>query len=205
MWLQNKTIIGITGSIASGKTTAANFFHKRGILIIDTDKIGHQILEYPDIKKTIFHKFEKTIFSKNRINRQLLGKIVFENPKKLETLNKIIHPILVKEIKQKIELSSENTIVIDAALLLDWNLDKICDYVVLITAKKETQISRLMTYQKLTKKDAISRINSQKKPIKKTDFIVIENDSTLLSFQEKLQKVWDLIKIETGNWKLDTG
>lgn len=198
MNLKDKIVIGITGGISSGKTTAANFFHKRGIPIIDADKIGHQILEYPDIKKITFHKFGKTIFSGNRINRQLLGKIVFENPEKLETLNKIIHPILVEEIKQKIELSSENTIVIDAALLLDWNLDKICDYVILITAKKETQIRRLMIHQKLSREDALSRINSQKKPIKKRGLIVIENDSTLLSFQEKLQKVWDLIKIKTS-------
>ena len=197
MNLKNKIVIGITGGITSGKTTAANCFHKRGIPIIDADKIGHQILEKEDIKEIITSTFGKDIVSNNQINRHKLGKVVFQNTEKLKILNKIIHPILVKEIKQKIELSSENTIVIDAALLLDWDLDKICNYVILITAKKETQIKRLMTYQKLTKKDAILRINSQKKPIIKTDFIVIENNSTLLSFQEKLQKVWDLIKIET--------
>ena len=197
MNLKDKIIIGIIGGIASGKTTAANYFYKRGILVINADKIGHQILEKEDIKELITSTFGKDIVSNNQINRHKLGKVVFQNTEKLKILNKIIHPTLVKEIKQKIELSSENTIIIDAALLLDWDLDKICNYVILITTKKEIQIRRLMTYQKQTKKDAISRINLQKKPIKKRDFIVIDNNSTLLSFQEKLQKVWDLIKIET--------
>ena len=204
MNLKNKIVIGITGGIASGKTTAASYFHKKGIQIIDADKIGHTILEKEDIKETITATFGKDIVSNNRINRKKLGILVFQNPEKLKILNKIIHPILVKEIKQKLELSSENIIVIDAALLLVWDLDIICNYVILITTKKEAQIYRLMTNQKLTKKDVISRINSQKKPTIKKDFIIIENNSTLLSFQEKIQKVYNLIIIENRNWKFDT-
>jgi dephospho-CoA kinase len=203
LWLKNKVIIGITGGIASGKTTAANFFHQKGIPIIDADKIGHQILERKEIKEKIISTFGKEIILENKIDRGKLGKIVFQNPKKLRTLNNIIHPILINEILQKIKLSRERTIIIDAALLLDWKLDKLCNYVILITAKKSIQIKRLTTYKNLSNKDAISRISSQKKPIKKRDFIIIENNSTLSEFQDRLENAWNLIKIEIGNLILD--
>ena len=199
LWLKNKVIIGITGGIASGKTTAAKFFYKKGIPVIDADRIGHQILQQEEVKEKILSAFGKDVISENQINRQELGKIVFRNQDKLKKLNNIVHPILIKKILQSIKSLNENIIIIDAALLLDWNLDEICTYVILITTKKSIQIKRLMTYKNLSNKDAISRISSQKKPTQKRDFIIIENNSTLSEFEEKLQKVWDEMKLETRN------
>ena len=89
-------------------------------------------------------------------------------------------------------MSREKVILIDAALLLDWNLDKICDYVILITSDTENRIQRLIKNHKLSKKEAISRISSQQKPPEKIDSI-IENNSTLIEFKQKLQKVWESI------------
>ncbi len=193
MCLKNKVIIGITGGIGTGKTTAAKFFHKNGIPVIDADRIGHQILQQEEVKEKILSAFGKDIISENQINRQGLGKIVFQNQDKLKKLNDIVHPILIKTILHSIESLNETIIIIDAALLLDWNLDEICTYVILITTKKSIQIKRLMTYKKLSNKDAISRISSQKKLSGKIDFI-IENNSTLSEFQERLENTWDLIQ-----------
>jgi len=193
LWLKSKVIIGITGGIASGKTTAAKFLHKKGIPVINADRIGHQILQQEEVKEKILSTFGKDMILENQIDRQELGKIVFQNQDELKKLNNIVHPILIKKILHSIESLNETIIIIDAALLLDWNLDEICTYVILITTKKSTQIKRLMTYKNLSNKDAISRISSQKKLLRKIDFI-IENNSTLSEFQEKLQKVWGLIK-----------
>ncbi len=193
LWLKSKVIIGITGGIGTGKTTAAKFFYKKGISVIDADRIGHQILQQEEVKEKILSTFGKNVISENQINRQELGKIVFQNQDELKKLNNIVHPILIKKILHSIESLNETIIIIDAALLLDWNLDEICTYVILITTKKSIQIKRLMTYKKLSNKDAISRISSQKKPSRKIDFI-IENNSTLSEFQEKLQKVWNLLQ-----------
>ncbi|MBC8525772.1 MAG: dephospho-CoA kinase [Candidatus Cloacimonetes bacterium] len=195
LWLKNKTVIGITGGISAGKTTAAIFFHRKGISVINADKIGHQILLQEKIKEKITKTFGKNVISKTQIDRGKLGEIVFQNQKKLNALNKIIHPILINEIFQKIEKTSCKTILIDAALLLDWKLDKFCKYVILITSKKKNRIKRLISEQKLSRKEATERISSQKEPCGKIDFI-IENDSTLSVFETKLQKVWNEMKLE---------
>ncbi|MBC8312818.1 MAG: dephospho-CoA kinase [Candidatus Cloacimonetes bacterium] len=192
---KNKVIIGITGGIATGKTTATNFFQKKGFYKIDADKIGHQILLQKNVKEKILANFGNKVISENEIDRKKLGKIVFQNREKLDSLNKIIHPILINKIFDKIETTKCKKVIIDAALLLDWKLDKICKYVILITSQNENKIKRLILNQKLSKKEAIERISSQKKLSGEIDF-VIKNNSTLSEFEKKLKKIWNEMKLE---------
>lgn len=192
---KNKVIIGITGGIATGKTTATNFFQKKGFYKIDADKIGHQILLQKNVKEKILANFGNKVISENEIDRKKLGKIVFQNREKLDSLNKIIHPILINKIFDKIETTKCKKVIIDAALLLDWKLDKICKYVILITSQNENKIKRLILNQKLSKKEAIERISSQKKLSGEIDF-VIKNNSILSEFEKKLKKIWNEMKLE---------
>ena len=90
-------IIGITGSIACGKSTVSNYLKSKGYIVIDADKIGHEALEDDYVKEKLILAFGNKILEDNKINRQKLGELVFGNSSNLNVLNSIIHP----EIRKK--------------------------------------------------------------------------------------------------------
>ena len=96
-------IIGITGSIGSGKTTIAKLFGKHHYIRIDADELGHQIIKNPVIHKKIIKAFGDGVLDENwNIDRKRLGNIVFSDDKNLKNLNSIMHPVIIKNIKNEI-------------------------------------------------------------------------------------------------------
>lgn len=143
-------IIGITGSIGSGKTTAANLFKKYGFKVINADKIGHQVMKKGSIAhKKIISEFGSGILDKNKnINRKKLGEIVFSDYVKLKKLNLIMHPLILSEIKDSIEkigkqCKNKKNIVIDAPLLLETPAKKLVEKVIVVKANKKAIMKRL--------------------------------------------------------------
>jgi len=187
-----KIIIGITGGIASGKSTVANFFRQKNVPVIDADTIGHRILERSHIIQKLIQAFGDDILHDGVVVRKLLGKMVFEEKENLHTLNAIVHPELIAEILKKIEEMDTSYIVIDAALLFKWNMDEICDYVLLVDAQEEIRARRLQKYKGLSFQDAMERIYAQESFSKDADFI-IENNGTVEELMEKLTFIWEQI------------
>jgi dephospho-CoA kinase len=139
-------IIGITGGFGSGKTQAAKILSKKfHAKIIDVDKIGHQLLKNKSVIKKISNKFGITFLNhRGGINRKKLAEIIFENEKKLKQLNKIMHPLMVQEVKNNLErLKKQKLIVIDCALLFEMNLDKHVDCIWLIRSSVKKSFARL--------------------------------------------------------------
>ena len=98
-----KVIIGITGGLASGKTTLAKILAEKGAKVIDADLVSHQVLELEVIQKKVVEKLGKNILSDNKIDRKLLGKRVFSDKKSLKDLCSILHPEIIKKIKTEAE------------------------------------------------------------------------------------------------------
>ena len=96
-------IIGITGSIACGKSTVSNYLKSKGYIVIDADKIGHEALDDDYVKEKLILAFGNEILEDNKINRQKLGELVFGNSSNLNVLNSIIHPEIRKKILEKID------------------------------------------------------------------------------------------------------
>ena len=163
----NSVLIGITGGIASGKSTVIKYLNKKGYSTIEADKMGHTILEpkNPGYQK-IIEKFGKKILDhKGIINRQILGKIVFSNPKKLEQLNQISHPAIAEMIKieyEKLALNSlERIVFLEAALLIETNWYKFCDQIWVVMLEPSIAAKRLQIRDGLSKEEAEYRLNAQ--------------------------------------------
>jgi len=187
-------IVGITGGIASGKSLVAKYFRDNGITVINADTIGHEILLQEDVKKKIISRFGDSILKDGNIDRKKLGKIVFEDIEKLRILNAIVHPVLIQEIFLRIDQCADSMVVIDAALLFQWNMNEVCTYVILVTAPKKVRISRLEKNNHLTHEEAEDRINAQQEfPEKLADFI-IRNDGTLRDLYKSVGSIWEKLQ-----------
>lgn len=185
--------LGLTGGIASGKSTADNFFKKKNIPIIDSDLIAHQIMEVGQSGyKTVVTYFGPDILNDDQtINRQKLGEIVFNDKAKLKELNKLTHPLVHQEIRRQMEqysLKKEKLVVIDVPLLFESGFESLCDGVLVIAISSELQIKRLMKRNNFTKKEALARINNQM-PLKEKEkraTYVVANTGTIRDLEKRL-------------------
>ena len=158
-------IVGLTGGIASGKSTISNFFKEQGIPVIDADRIAHEVMRAgePAVEE-IRQAFGNEVIQKNgEIDRDKLGAIVFESDEKRDKLNRIVHGEIRKRIKEKRNQLIEEKhplIILDIPLLFEVGYDNEVDEVLLVYVDRETQIERLLA-RDLTRQDAINRIQAQ--------------------------------------------
>ena len=192
-------IIGLTGSIGSGKSTVSNIFRKFGIKIVDADKIAGQISERRDIVEEISNIFGKNIIDENyKIKRKELREIVFSDKEKLNILNDLMHPKITEEFEKIKKNSNENDIIIfDVPLLFEVGMDKLCDKIIVVFISREEQIARIIKRDSVTKELAEKIINSQmglEEKLKRSQ-IHIDNNGSLEELKEKIEKVYkELIK-----------
>ncbi|MFK4785883.1 dephospho-CoA kinase [Fusobacterium sp. MFO224] len=186
-------ILGLTGGIASGKSTVSNYLKKMGIKIIDADLMAKEISEKKEIKEEIALKLGKDLLNSSyEIDREKLKKIVFKNKEKLEVLNKIYHPRIREEFKKIKENSNKDDIIVfDVPLLFETGIDKECDKVILIFIKEEIQIKRLIKRDGIDRELAIQIIRSQMSQEEKKNKadIIIYNNGSLDNLKEETKKV----------------
>ena len=180
--------IGITGSIACGKSTVSDYLIEKGYTIIDADKLGHVALTSNDVKRKLTEKFGDNILENNEISREKLGRLVFGNDDNLKILNSIIHP-KIKELILKLqeEHKDENLVFLDIALLYEANFVDLVEKVAVVYVDEDVQLERLMTRNSLTKEEAIKRIESQMSPQEKAllgDFVINNSYSKEDTFQQ---------------------
>ena len=196
-------ILGLTGGIASGKSTVDVFFREKQIPVIDCDQIAHDILNKGEKGyELVLKQFGMNILKSDQsINRSALGQIVFDDEKQLETLNRITHPLIFQEIQAKIALnnpSKNSLVVVDAPVLFEANGQKYCDFTLLIAIPESLQMKRLMLRDRLSKGAALKRIRSQM-PLsqkKKLADFVINNTGTKQDLKSKLEQLLLEIKGE---------
>ena len=154
--------IGITGSIACGKSTVSNYLKEKGYTIIDADKLGHIALTSDEVKEKLKKYFGLTILKNNEISREKLGKIVFGNDEYLKVLNSIVHPYIRKIILQLQEKHRDEKLVfLDIALLFEAGFEDLVEKTIVVHVDEKIQLSRLMSRNTLSKEQAMFRIESQ--------------------------------------------
>ncbi len=158
--------VGLTGGIASGKSTVSKILSELNLFVIDADAIAHNVLE-PDGKafKKVIEHFGPSILENGVISRSKLAKIVFGNSRALQDLNAMIHPHILEEIDRiRAEFLAKNQgqiIITEAALLIETEYYKHFDKLVVVTCSQETQIKRLIERNRMNHEEALARINSQ--------------------------------------------
>lgn len=190
-------IIGITGSIACGKSTVSNYLKSKGYIVIDADKIGHEALDDYYVKEKLILAFGNEILEDNKINRQKLGELVFGNSSNLNVLNSIIHPEIRKKILEKIDKNNDKELIfIDVALLFEAKFDDLVDKIIVVYVDENTQLTRLMKRNSISKKEALSRIVSQMSPIEKAKLgdYTVNNNLDVINTYEQVDKVLSELK-----------
>lgn len=185
--------IGLTGSIGTGKSTVSKLLRERGIAVIDADLLAREIVkkgqECLNDLKNVFGNQVLTI--DGELDRKKLGQIVFSDDSKLELLNSVTHPHIRRRMKAQMnELESKNNkvIVLDIPLLFEANMEDLVDIVLVVFAKEEIQIKRIMERDNCTQEEAMRIIKtqiSQQDKISKSDY-TIDNSGTIEELKEKL-------------------
>lgn len=194
-------VIGLTGGIATGKSTADQFFRKNNIPVIDADEITHQLyLPGQKANQLLLKKYGRKILNKDQtINRQVLSSLVFHDQKKLTELTNLVVPLVYDEIDRKIRsYQKQDLVVLDAPTLFETSGENRCDYIIVVSLPKEIQIKRLMKRNQLSYEAALTRISAQmplEKKAKMASFVV-ENTGTIDMLEAKLAKILKDIKQE---------
>ncbi len=156
--------IGLTGSIACGKSTVSSFLRENGYTVVDADAISHALTTpggaaLPAIRKA----FGDGVFSGGCLDRRALGSLVFTDSQKRAQLNAILHPMILSSIYTALEENDApgKLIFADVPLLYECSMESHFDRVWVVAAQEETQLGRLMTRDSLTKEEALARIRSQ--------------------------------------------
>lgn len=157
-------IIGITGGIASGKSTISDYLTQKGFTVIDGDKLSRVICEPNEPGwKAIFDGFGTQYFrSDGTLDRKKLGSYVFSDEKALDKLNSIIHPLIINKTLEIIgEHKNEKLVFVDGALLIESGLYKHCDELLLVTADDDIRLERIIKRDKVSIDEAEKRMTAQ--------------------------------------------
>ena len=160
-------VVGLTGGIATGKSTVAQMFKRCGAVIIDADQLARDVVRRgKPAWRDIVKEFGESVLGPNgSINRHALGTIVFHNRRKLRRLEDIIHPRVAREQQRfvrRIATRRPNAVIVyEVPLLFESGADQRVDKIIVVTADRETQIARLKRRNGLTRAEALRRINHQ--------------------------------------------
>jgi|AntAceMinimDraft_17_1070374.scaffolds.fasta_scaffold00839_5 formamidopyrimidine-DNA glycosylase len=193
-------IIGLTGGIATGKSFVSNWFIKHKINVLDADKIYKKLLKTSKIMyNEITSEFGERVVKDNQIDRVSLAQIVFNNDKKRLKLNQITHPYVIKEMKHKIDVLKEKgkkIIILDIPLLYESRLEVLTDLTMLVYVEYETQITRLVNRDNITRELAIKKIRSQLDLDTKREFsdIIIDNNHDTKETEKQLIEIYEILR-----------
>ena len=188
-------VIGLTGSFGTGVTFVASIFKSLGAEVIDADRIAHEVIKKGTaVYKRIIRHFGKNLLDVNgNIDRRTLSAIVFNDKDKLHKLNAIIHPEVIKEIKERAKKARhDKVVIIDAPLLIEANLGRFVDKLIVVKSSTAKQIKRSVKKFGLKSEEVMKRIKNQiplERKIAMADF-VIDNDRARSETKRQVIKIW---------------
>ena len=185
------TVIGLTGGIGSGKSAAGRIFSQLGCQVIDTDQVSRKITApgAPALAE-LCKSFGGTILNPDQsLNRKALAAIVFADEKKRRLLNKITHKYIIANVLAQIEKSTAAVVVVEAPLLFEAGMERLCDRVLAISASDNVRAARVMARDGASEAEAMGRISAQKPNSEYCRLAddIIENEGSEEALKEKIK------------------
>lgn len=180
-------VVGITGNYCSGKDIACSIFQEQGYEIIDVDRIGHEALEAK--KDEVVQAFGRGIVGGDAIDRKKLGMIVFSSQEKKRKLENIVHPYMIKRVRELVRQADKA--VINAALLIEMCLFVLCDIVVAILAPEVILVDRAVHRDGISRTEALQRLGAQIPIKEKLQYVdkIIDNNGSRDEFEQKIKSL----------------
>lgn len=180
-------VLGLTGGIATGKSTVASMFSDEMIPLIDTDQISRDLLKigHEGYQEVVKHFKDDILLTNGEINRKRLGRIIFSNAQKRELLNQIVHPKVIRIVLSEIEKHKQlgtKLVVVDVPLLFESGFDRYTDKVLVVFTERELQVERLINRDSISEEYANMKINAQmplEEKIEKADYVIDNSKSVL--------------------------
>lgn len=196
-------IIGLTGGIASGKSTVTKYLRQQGYTVVDCDKIAWELAE-PDcsIWQVYFARYGSKVINPDRsLNRQAVADIVFRDKKELDAINSLVHPLIKDEMMSQVKVAGdegEKVIFLDVPLLFEASYDKLVDEKWLVYVSRDTQLRRLMSRNDFNHDEAVRRIDSQMslEEKKKLSDVIINNNADRKRLRRQLDEKLEHLMIE---------
>ena len=188
-------LIGLTGQIGAGKSTAAEILQELGAAIIDADSIGKQVVDNsPALLNKLVKRFGREILTRTgKLDRKALAARAFSTPANKRALDSLVHPYLLKELHRQVKqaLKIHDVVVIDAALLLNWGLDRQVDATIVVTASQKVRVAR-MAARGFSRDEILARQRAQY-PLSEyrrraTDLVA--NNAGREELRRKVHKLW---------------
>ena len=200
-------VIGLTGGIATGKSSVSALLKKAGAVIIDADRIARQVVKkgLPAYREIVASFGEAILLPDGEINRSALGDIIFNDPRKKQLLNRIVHPYVRKEQSRQLKHIEKNDpdaiVILDIPLLIETQTYMDLSELIVVYAPEHIQIARLMQRDGISKTDALARVRSQM-PIEEKKgkaTIVIDNSGTRENTRKQTLKIFQQLKGKQNN------
>lgn len=194
-------VIGLTGGIGTGKSTVSKFLAELGAVVIDADKVGHEVFRpgtegWDDVVATFGKEVLNTA---GEIDRKKLGAIVFNNPEALQKLNQIVHPRAYDLVKSRLDEYRQRgagVVVVEVILLIEAGWTDLVDEVWVVVASEDTVVKRLKQQRGMSEEEILTRIHSQlstEERVKHAD-VVINNDGDIDEVKAKVKELWGILR-----------
>ncbi len=195
-----KPIIGILGGVGSGKSSVAAELAKLDCAVIDADKIAHELLDEPSVKKEVSNSFGQAVLDRTgKINHSKLADVVFTDGDKLSTLNRIVHPLVLARAERLIEQYNRQqqvrAIVLDIPLLVEVGWDKRCDRLIFVDCERQIRLKRAKKMGVLSKNQLKIRENFQISLDKKAAIAdnTVDNNSGFSALAKQVADIFSYI------------
>ncbi|MDZ7369688.1 MAG: dephospho-CoA kinase [candidate division KSB1 bacterium] len=195
-----KPVVGLTGTLGSGKSLAAQMMRDRGACIVDMDQVGKWVVDHdPAVRKELQRVFGSGIFdSEGRLRRSELAQIVFNDKEALARLNAAVHPAMVNRAVQEVEKAKRldcRCVVVDAALLFELGFERYCDLTVFVDAPLQVCLERAVRFKGFSREQALARIAAQWPAERKRAMAdrVLDNSGSSADLERQVDELMDFI------------
>lgn len=190
----SRFILGVTGNIATGKSTVVKMLVEKGAHHIDSDVVYHELIApgQPLLAKVVEHFGHGILSEDGSLDRKALGAIVFSDKDKLKELDALTHPVILAEVDRRAFAIEDGVVILDAVKLIESGHYEVCDAVWLITAPEAVQVQRVMSRNNVDEAEAQKRVAAQSPlgPKRAVADLEIVNDGSLDELREKVDAAW---------------